>query len=118
MAHALQGVSLAADLPDEMLTALEDLRALAKRAGKAAGRADAPAETAGRLRAFANLARWLQLQVLGDPESADTGIVDELKSIYRDAFPKAGKAGMLLLSQTHSAKPLLRHKSFVDSSQL
>ncbi len=78
-----------------MLAAVEDLRALAKKAGRAARKPDAPVEAAGRLRAFASLARWLQLQTLGDPESADTGLADELKGIYREAFPKAGKAGGL-----------------------
>lgn len=35
------------------------------------------------------LGRWLQLYMLGDPESAEAELADELAGIYRDALPSA-----------------------------
>jgi hypothetical protein len=100
VAGSLQGVSLAVEVPEEMLAAVESLRTLAKRAGKAAKKADAHAEAVARHRAFAGLARWLQLHILGDPENADTGLANDLRAIYKDAFPKGSKEGALSLLQT------------------
>ena len=35
------------------------------------------------------LGRWLQLYMLGDPESAEAELADELAGIYSDALPSA-----------------------------
>lgn len=88
-----QGVSLAAELPEELLSAVTTLRALAARADKGARKADAAPEAAAQQRAFAALARWLQLYLLGDPEGLDADLAEELTGIHADAFAKPGKTG-------------------------
>ena len=86
-------MSLAAELPEELLSAVTTLRALAARADKGARKADAAPEAAVQQRAFAALARWLQLYLLGDPEGLDADLAEELTGIHADAFAKPGKTG-------------------------
>ncbi|KAK9903496.1 hypothetical protein WJX75_007153 [Coccomyxa subellipsoidea] len=88
-----KGVSLAAELPEELLSAVTTLRALAARADKGARKADAAPEAAAQQRAFAALSRWLQLYLLGDPEGLDADLAEELTGIHADAFAKPGKTG-------------------------
>ena len=89
----MQGVALAAELPQELLSAITALRGLAASAEKEARKPAAAAETAGQQRTFAALARWLQLYLLGDPEGLDADLADELTGIHTDAFAKSGKSG-------------------------
>lgn len=89
----VQGVALAAELPEELLSAITALRGLAARADKEARKPGTAAEAAAQQRAFAALARWLQLYLLGDPEGLDADLADELTGIHADAFVAPGVSG-------------------------
>ncbi len=103
----VQGVALAAELPKELLSAITALRGLAARAEKEARKPSSAAEAAGQQRAFAALARWLQLYLLGDPEALDADLADELTGIHADAFAKSGVSG-----RVHC----FRHRSRISSN--
>ena len=76
------------ELPEEFVAALKSLRALAKKAAKKAVGDD---EEGGRkLRALRQLAAWLQLYLLADPESAEPELAAELLNIYQTLFGKKG----------------------------
>lgn len=93
----MQGVTLAAELPEELLAAVATLRALATRATKAARKPEASPEAAAQQRAFGTLARWLQLYLLADPEALDAELAEELTRIHSDAFANSGKTGHALI---------------------
>ncbi|DBB15045.1 TPA: hypothetical protein ACH3X3_004628 [Trebouxia sp. C0006] len=85
------GVSLTAELPEEMDAALSQLReSEALAATKLA--AGATGVQAQQVRSMVGLMRWLQLYILSDPAAAQPDVAADLQGVFNGAFTKTKPA--------------------------
>ncbi|DBB02081.1 TPA: DNA-directed DNA polymerase [Trebouxia sp. C0004] len=85
------GVSLAAELPEEMDAALSQLReSEALAANKLA--AGVTGVQAQQVRSMVGLMRWLQLYILSDPAAAQPDVAADLQGVFNGAFRKSKPA--------------------------
>ena len=83
------------ELSEPIAAAVKSLRSLESRAAKGLAKLDADVDKAkggkrDQLLSLLQLSRWLQLYVIGDAENMEPELADELLSVYKAAFGKAG----------------------------
>ena len=92
----MQGTTFAVELSEPIEAAVSSLRKLEARAVRALakGASEVIPGRGGRadqILALLQLARWLQIYIIGDAENVDASLVDDLVEVFKRAFGKPGR---------------------------